>query len=68
MRPEIREGYEIAEKRGFKCALCRKRPPDTWFNYELSGYLCSPCVAIVQIAVILIPFFVLMFICGLLGG
>ena len=62
MKGDTKQHFLIAKERGFKCAICQRKPPKATFFYDLSGTFCGTCFfCFVK------PFFYILFIAIAMG-
>jgi len=40
-----KRNLDIAKKREFKCQLCGKQPPETYYAFRYSGRVCFDCLS-----------------------
>ena len=43
MSDKIQRNFDKAQRRDFKCHLCRQKPPVSSFHYDVSGNFCLNC-------------------------
>ena len=62
MKGDTEQHFLIAKERGFKCAICQRKPPKATFHYDLSGSFCGTCFfCFVK------PFYYILFIAIVIG-